>query len=237
MFSTTPWIAFTAGLVSFLSPCVLPLIPGYLSYLAGSTLGQSSGKRWTIFMTSVFFVLGFSVVFSALGIALSTVLSGFAVGAELWFARIGGAVIILFGLVLTGLIHLPFLEREYKLHPKFKFSSRYLTAFVFGAAFASGWTPCVGPVLGSILTLAAVQPGSSFTLLLAYSLGLALPFLVVGLFTDQASGWIHRNRAALRYVNIVFGILLIVLGVFVFTQNLGLIASFPLLDSLLTPSL
>lgn len=224
------FVAFTAGIVSFLSPCVLPIIPGFLSYLAGASLSESQSKRWMIFFNSLFFVLGFAFVFSALGILLNTILEAAAYSVQIWLARIGGGIIILFGLYLTGLIKLPFLDKEYKLTLKTNFRSRYLTSFVFGAAFATGWTPCVGVVLGSILGLAATAPGSAFSLLLSYSIGLGLPFLVVGLFASRAANLINKYSSALVYVNIIFGAVLIILGVLAFTQSLNLIANFEFLN-------
>jgi cytochrome c-type biogenesis protein len=222
--------AFSAGLVSFLAPCVLPLIPGFLSYLGGSSLGQAQTNRREIFLNSLFFVLGFSTVFAALGVLLNTLLEAIAYDAQIWLARIGGAVIIYFGFYLIGLIRLPWLEVEHKFKVQTDTRSRYLTSFLFGLAFAAGWTPCVGPALGIILGLAAAQPGSAFVLLLAYALGLGLPFLLAGLFVAQANNLIQRHRAALRYVNIGFGILLTILGVLVFTQSLNRVASWELLN-------
>ena len=230
--SVTLGIAFVAGLVSFLSPCVLPLIPGFLSYLAGSSLNDARAKRWSIFLSSVFFVLGFSTVFALIGVLLNTALSAWAVELQTWVARIGGVFIILFGLFLTGLLTPAFLEREYKFKPTIHVASRHLSAFLFGAAFAAGWTPCVGPVLGSILVLATVSPGSSFALLLTYSFGLGLPFLLVGLFASQATGLIKKYRGILRWVNVLFGILLIAIGILVFTNKLGILANFAPLYSL-----
>lgn len=226
-------IAFIAGLVSFLSPCVLPLIPGFLSYLAGSSLSESGQHRREIFFTSVFFVLGFSAVFSVLGVLLNTLLEAVAYDVQIWLSRIGGGLIILFGLYLTGLIRMPFLEREIKLQVTTKFRSRYMTAFVFGAAFAAGWTPCVGAVLGGILGLAASAPGSAFTLLFTYSLGLGLPFLAVGLFASQSSNLINKYAHLLKYINIAFGIVLIGLGILAFTQQLSRIANLELLNRFL----
>lgn len=233
MESTSFIFAFVAGLVSFVAPCILPLIPGYLSYLAGTSLSQSQVNRREIFVNSVFFVLGFSTVFAALGVLLNSVLEAVAYDVQLWLSRLGGAVIIFFGLYLTGLIKIGWLSREHKFTVQTKFNSRYVTSFVFGAAFAVGWTPCVGAVLGSILALAATQPGSAFYLLLGYALGLGAPFLLVGLFAAQASKFINRFTVALRYVNIVFGVLLIGLGILIFSQNLNLIANFELLNNLL----
>jgi len=183
-------IAFVAGIVSFLSPCVLPIIPGFLAYLSGVSLKEGKGRqRLEIFLNSVFFVLGFSVIFAALGVLLNTVLSGVAYEAQTWLARIGGAIVIAFGLYLTGILKIGFLEREHKFRVKRKFKSRYVTSFVFGSAFAAGWTPCVGAALGAILGLAASDPGSAFSLLMAYSLGLGLPFLAVGLFAGGSGGY------------------------------------------------
>jgi cytochrome c-type biogenesis protein len=227
-------IAFVAGVISFLSPCVLPIIPGFLAYLAGASL-EAPGRagRWAIFLNSLIFVLGFSAVFAVLGVLLNTLLEAVAYEAQVWLARIGGMVVIFFGLYLMGLIRVSFLEREHKFRVTKKFGSRYLTSFVFGAAFAAGWTPCVGAALGAILGLAATEPGVALYLLFAYSLGLGIPFLVVGIFAAQASNIINRYAHILRYVNILFGAILVALGVLVFTQSLNLIANFDFVNTLL----
>lgn len=222
--------AFAAGLVSFLSPCVLPIIPGFLAYLAGATLQESGTKRWSIFLNSLFFVLGFAAVFSLIGVILNSILVAVAYDAQLWLARIGGVLIIFFGLYLTGLISIPFLQKEYKFSVRTRFASRLFTSFVFGAAFAAGWTPCVGAVLGAILGLAATSPGLAFILLFSYSLGLGLPFLIVGLFTSQAAAWISKFSSTLDYINKIFGLFLIILGILIFTQNLSQIASLQILN-------
>jgi len=228
------FIAFIGGLVSFLSPCVLPIIPGFLAYLSGTSLSQSGeGKRLNIFLNSVFFVLGFSLIFAILGVLLNTLLESVAYEAQAWLARIGGAIIIFFGLYLVGAIKVGFLDREHKFTVKRKFSSQYVTSFAFGSAFAAGWTPCVGAALGAILGLAAANPGSAFSLLLAYSIGLGVPFLLVGLFAAQSVVIINKYAHVLKYVNIVFGAILIALGVLVFTQSLNLVANFSLLNTLL----
>jgi cytochrome c-type biogenesis protein len=222
-------VAFIGGLVSFLSPCMLPIIPGFLAYLAGASLGESKSKRKDIFLNSLFFVLGFSLIFAALGVLLNSILSRVAYDVQIWLARIGGGIIIIFGLYLVGLIEIPFLEREYKFKVG-KFKSKYLTSFLFGSALAAGWTPCVGVAFGSILGIAAIEPGLAFYLLVSYSLGLGVPFLLVGLFTSQASNFINnvtiRYAKLFKYINIVFGVILIILGILAFTQNLNLIANF-----------
>ena len=222
--------AFTAGLVSFLAPCVLPLIPAFLSYLGGASVNEAQVKRKDIFLNSLFFVLGFSLVFATLGVLLNTVLEAVAYDAQIWLSRIGGALIIFFGFYLIGLIRVPFLEREHKFSVKMKGGSRYLTSFLFGLAFAAGWTPCVGPALGVILGLAAVQPGSAFILLLSYSLGLGIPFLLTGIFISRADNLIKKYSKQLRYVNIAFGVVLVILGILVFTQSLNRIANWELLN-------
>jgi len=227
-------VAVLAGLVSFLSPCVLPIVPGFLAYLAGSATDQKQEpSRWQLFSASFFFVLGFSVIFALLGVLLNSVLSHVAYDVQLWLSRIGGVIIIFFGLYLLGLLRIKFLEREHKFRVTKQFDSRYLTSFVFGAAFAVGWTPCVGAALGAILALAATQPGATFTLLASYAIGLGIPFLIVGLFASGASRWFSRATKVLKWFNIVFGVILIALGVLVFTQSLSLVANFGPLNSLL----
>lgn len=229
-------IAFIAGLVSFLSPCILPIIPGFLAYLAGGATAEAQPSRKEIFLNSLFFVIGFSVVFAVLGVLLNTILSYAAYDVQVWLGRIGGIVIIVFGLYLTKLIKIPWLDREHKLNIKTKGGSRYVTSFLFGLAFAAGWTPCVGAALGAILALAATQPSAAFWLLFAYAIGLGVPFLLVGAFTAQASKLIARLGKALYYINIIFGIILIILGVLVFTGTLNLIANFGFVNNIIQGS-
>lgn len=225
MIETTVIVAFIAGIVSFASPCVLPLIPGFLAYLSGTSTAKEK-SRLKLFLNSVAFVLGFSFVFALLGVLLNTVLESVSYNVQTWLSRIGGAIIILFAFYVLGLIKIGFLEREHKLQVRKKFSVTYVTSFVFGAAFAAGWTPCVSAILGSILALAVAKPGLSFILLLSYALGLGMPFLLVGMFTSQASRLISKSTTLLKYFNIVVGILLLVLGVLVFTNKLNVVANF-----------
>lgn len=225
-------LAFTAGLISFLAPCVLPLIPGYLAFLSGTSLSDASSHRLQIFITSLFFVLGFATVFATIGVLLNTLLEAVAFDAQIWLARIGGALVIFFGLYLTGLIKLGFLQREYRVQVNPLLHSRNLSSFLFGAAFAAGWTPCVGAVLGSILGLATTQPGSAFFLLLSYSIGFGIPFLIVGLFAASISSFLTKLAEVAKYINIAFGGLLVVFGILIFTNNLQKIANFELLLNL-----
>lgn len=233
-------VAFVAGLVSFLSPCVLPIIPGFLAYLAAphqSAQGKAQPTtRLEVFKHSVLFVLGFSTVFALLGVLLNTVLESIAYDVQLWLSRIGGVIIIFFGLYLMKLIRIPFLERAHTVNVVGKVQSKHLTSFLFGAAFAAGWTPCVGAALGAILGLAASAPGTALSLLFAYALGLGVPFLIIGAFTAQASYWLNKVSGKLGYVQIVFGILLVILGVLIFTQNLARLANFEILNRLLIGS-
>ena len=227
-------IAFIAGLVSFLSPCILPIIPGFLAYLAGeSTLRGIKPSRLSIFLNSFFFVLGFSIVFASLGVLLNGALSHSAYAIQSWLAYIGGTIVIFFGLYLMGFFKIPFFESDHKINFGAKFHSRYLTSLLFGLAFAAGWTPCVGPVLGGIIGIAASAPGEAFYLLLAYAIGLGIPFLLVGLFVAQASEAINRYITKIKYVNQIFGAILVILGILVFTQDLPLIANLSFINNLL----
>jgi len=222
MVTVSVFVAFIAGIASFLSPCVLPLVPGFIAYLSG-TSGKKHGSRFEYFMNSLFYVLGFSVVFALLGVLLRTVLLQVSGQVIQWLSRIGGIIIIFFALILLGLIRIPWFERGHTFFRSKRFSATYVTSFLFGAAFAVGWTPCVGALLGSVLALAVTQPGQSVVLLLAYSLGMGVPFLIVGLFTAEAVKWIKKSEQVFKWFNIIVGVLLILLGVLVFTQKLGTI--------------
>lgn len=221
-------LAFIAGLVSFLSPCVLPLIPAFLTFIAGTTLQQGKAitpdERMKIIVASFFFVLGFSTVFAVLGVLLQSVLEAYAYDVRNYLGYIGGIIIIFFGLVMLGVVKIPLLEQEHKLRVK---ETRYsfLTAFLFGAAFAVGWTPCVGAVLGAVLTLAVTNPTTAFPLMLAYALGLGIPFLLVGIFISRAQGVINYLAPHLKTLNLIFGVILVLMGILVFTGNLVVVAN------------
>ena len=234
-------IAAVAGLGSFLAPCILPVIPAFLAYISGTTitdLQRNNGtlnivtNRLNILLNTIFFVLGFSIVFSIFGVILNSVLSSSATNLIAGFNQIGGIIIIGFGafmLLSTKIIKLNF---EKKLLPKSSKAS-YPLSFVFGLAFATGWTPCIGPILGSILTLAATTPSHAFTLLLAYSLGLGIPFILMGVFFSKMTRFVRSMSKHLRYYSVIMGLLIILLGVLVLTNQLATIASFPILNNIL----
>lgn len=172
--------------------------------------------------------MGFAIVFSLVGVLLNSVLGSLAFDTRKGLSIVGGAVIVAFGVYLTlqalG-VRIPFLSREHKFQPR-RFKSNYLSSFVFGVAFAAGWTPCIGAILGGILTLAIVQPAAAFNLLLAYSFGLGIPFLIAGAFISQFSAFIARFSGFMKYFTIVMGIVLIALGILVATGYIGAISFF-----------
>ncbi|MGV8838975.1 MAG: cytochrome c biogenesis CcdA family protein [Bauldia sp.] len=219
--------ALGAGAISFLSPCVLPLVPGYVSYIAGSAdavLGESEDRRASrarTFGLSVSFVLGFSTIFIALG-AGATVLGGFLLRFKAEAAIVGGLLIILFGLFTTGLVRLPFLQRDLRFHRSIRGGGPG-GAYLLGLAFGFGWTPCIGPVLGSILSVSAVATtmGSGIALLAVYSLGLGVPFLVAAIFARGLAGRLRSIGRLGRILNIVAGGVMIVMGVALATGTLS----------------
>lgn len=240
MVEITLAVAVLAGLASFVAPCILPMIPAFLAYISGTTLSelnQNNGSktitinRTNIVLNSVFFVIGFSVVFSTLGVIINSVLSTSAGELFETLNYVGGIIIIGFGVFLLLSTKINKLNIEKKFFPKSSKSS-YPMSFVFGLAFAVGWTPCVGPILGTILTLAATTPSVAFNLLLLYSLGLGIPFILIGVFYSRATRVIRSMSKHLKYYNILLGGFIILLGVLVFTNQLAYIANFPLLNEL-----
>lgn len=210
-------VAFVAGLASFFAPCVLPVVPGYLGFVTGGA-GASPARR--TLLTSAF-VGGFGLAFVLLGLAVGLAGSALALGgANDLLQRAGGAVIVVFGLAMLGLLRLPFLERDLRYHGTAPLRhGPVLGAFGLGAAFGVGWSPCVGPILAGILVLAGLSGGASGGALLlgVYAVGLAIPFLALGLFADRAAAALRRLGPAMRGVEVVGGVLLVALGVFVFT--------------------
>ena len=190
-------------------------------------------KDWTIFFCSLFFVLGFSFIFSTLGIFVERILSSSSEQFLTWLQRIGGIFIMLFGVYLLDIIHIPFLEREHTFKIK-KIKSSYLTSFLLGAAFAVGWTPCVGAVLGAIFTLAVTQPSIAFPLMVSYSLGLGVPFLILGFWTNKVQQKILTIGHWFLYVRKLLGLILIGMGALVYVNQLGKIATVAFTSSLIT---
>jgi cytochrome c-type biogenesis protein len=224
-------IAAFAGLATFLSPCMLPVIPAFLAQLLGTSLDHSDLQRRDVLLGTILFVIGFSAVFATLGVVLGTILQEVTTGVLAWLSRLAGAIIILLGLHLTGLLRLPILDRQYSARPTLKPGN--LASFLFGACFAVAWTPCVGPILGSTLALATTRPVSAFPLLLAYAAGLGAPFLLVGLFPARAFSFLKRHQKAAARVHVAFGFILIGMGVLVFTNKLSLLANFRQLNEVL----
>ena len=228
--------AFAAGVVSFLSPCVLPLVPAYLSYVSGQSLhGRGSkmdaGTRVATLVMSAFFVLGFSAVFIVLG-ASATALGRLLLRYRYETNIVGGIVIIAFGLFMMGLMrHVTWFHRDFRFHPRLA-GGNPLSAFVLGVAFGFGWTPCIGPVLGAILTVSAVQDSASSgaKLLSAYALGLGIPFLLSAVFVRELFGRLKMLSRAGRPLQIGAGGILIALGVAMMTGKLTAI-SYWLLDT------
>ncbi len=233
-------IAALAGLGSFVAPCILPMVPAFLAYISGTTITELNGKngaktisvnRTNVILNSVFFVLGFSIVFSTLGVIINSALTNSTTELIESFNQIGGIIIIGFGGFLILCTKLKSLNIEKRFFPK-RSKASYPMSFVFGLAFAAGWTPCVGPILGTILTLATTTPSMAFNLLLAYSLGLGIPFILMGILFSRATGVIRFMSKHLKYYSVILGSLIIILGVLVFTNQLALIANFPLLNDL-----
>ncbi|HEX3233337.1 MAG TPA: cytochrome c biogenesis protein CcdA [Gemmatimonadales bacterium] len=206
-------VAFTAGLLSFLSPCVLPLVPSYLGFLTGMSLPETGGRRWTALLHALLFVAGFSLVFILLG-ASATALGRALNYYQIWLQRLGGIIVIGFGLVSLGAFAPGLLTRERRLHLERK-PVGYLGSALVGMAFAAGWTPCIGPVLGGILGLAATTTDLSRGMLLLgfYSAGLALPFVVAAVALESFLEWFQRFRRFLPWVMRASGILLVLVGI------------------------
>ncbi len=212
------FVAFVAGLLSILSPCVLPLLPSYVSYVTGISFDELvGGSKTSIFKRtlqhSLLFIFGFSFVFISLG-ASASFFGKILVEYQDLVARVGGGLIIIFALHLLGILKLSFLEKDKKLHLQTK-PMGYIGSVFVGMVFAAAWTPCVGPILGSILTLAATKSdvGSGIMLLTAYSLGFAIPFLIFSIFLNSFLFYFEKFRKYLRFVSVASGVLLLILGI------------------------
>ncbi len=218
-------ISFTAGLLSFLSPCVLPLIPSYITFVTGMSLDDLPRRRRRALVHALLFVLGFSLVFLALG-ATATAIGRLVLTERVWISRIGGALVVLFGLYLLGVFNIGIFARERRFHITDK-PLGYLGTVVVGVAFGAGWSPCIGPILGGILTYTATQADlpRGLVMLAAYSLGLALPFLAAALAIDSFIGFSRRFSSRMRWVNRAAGALLLALGVLLMTNYLTVISA------------
>ncbi|MEK7382550.1 MAG: cytochrome c biogenesis protein CcdA [Elusimicrobiota bacterium] len=218
--------ALLAGIVSFLSPCVLPLVPGYISFMSGLSLEElgHGAKSGTTFRhagwESVFFVLGFSVVFTALGASASAAGAFLAANMPI-VTKVAGGLIVLFGLHMTGIIHIPILY-YHKRADAGAFKSGYLGSFLMGLAFACGWTPCIGPILSGILALAATREtvGQGMRLLFVYSMGLGIPFIVTGFAVGAFMRFFSRYKKYIRAGEVCAGLLLVIVGILIFSNRL-----------------
>ena len=223
-------VAFTAGVLTFLSPCLLPLVPSFIAYITGVSFSElrAEGKKAEVrkkaVIHSLFFIAGFSVVFILLGLTATFV--GKALFAYQKYIRIAGGILIaVFGLYLTGILKLDFLMKEWR----FKYSTKgasYFGSFLVGVTFAAAWTPCAGPILGSILVMAGTKANitQGALLLTAYSLGIAAPFFITGLLVDVFLEYFNKFKKLISVVNIVGGIFLIIVGILVATNYLSVIS-------------
>ncbi len=215
--------AFTAGLVSFVSPCVLPLVPGYISYVSGQTLGRqhhAGANQLVTLSLSLCFVLGFSTIFVALG-ATATALSRLLLFYRYEATLVGGAIVIVLGVFMTGLVRIPWFERDVRFHGSIP-GGRPLGAFVLGLAFGFGWTPCIGPVLGGILTVSALSStaAAGIVLLAVYSLGLGVPFLLSAAFADHLMQRLKSMRRLGRTLQVGAGGVMVAMGIAMITGTI-----------------
>ena len=225
--NTTFSIAFLAGLISFLSPCVLPLIPGYISYISGTSLEKLNKKKENlIVLKTIFFTLGFSFVFIVLGSTASIIGKFFLINSN-FFRIFAGLIIIFFSLQLIGIININFMNKDIRFFTD-KYSNNLAFPFVVGAAFGFGWTPCIGPILGSIITLAALEEniGRGILLLSSYSLGLAIPFIISGVLIDKFLLFSKSFRKYMSLITKVGGAILLLTGIAILTDQLQVLGFF-----------
>lgn len=221
MVDVTIGLAFLAGLASFLSPCVFSLVPAYVGYLSGRSIAanqvDTTTSKMQSFLHGLAFVAGFSAIFLTLGLTMSAV-GGLLYEVRFWLAKIGGIIVVILGLHMTGLLRIPFLE--YDLRPQTQLDRRrgYLSSALLGVTFSAGWSPCIGPILGMILTL-AINGGSvsrGVVLLAFYSVGLAIPFLVAALGIGWVTTILKKYAKTMHYIEIGMGVILIIVGVLLF---------------------
>lgn len=226
------FVAFTAGLLSFLSPCVLPLIPSYISFVSGVSLEElrapqaESRVRWRVLFNSLAFISGFTLVFVSLG-ASASFLGNLFLGYRGWIQTWGGVLVVLLGLYLMGLFKISLMDRYFQIHLKDK-PAGYLGSILVGITFGVAWTPCVGPILGGILALAGSsgQVDKGLALLSSYAAGLALPFFFSALALDVFFRFAKRFRRYLQVVHLIAGLLLVILGLLLITDYITLLNSY-----------
>ncbi len=218
-------VAFFAGLLSFLSPCVLPLVPSYISFITGLSLDEVGTRRWVALTHAVMFILGFTVIFVLLG-ASATAVGSLLREHRVWLERAGGALIVVFGLYLLGVFRFGVFARERRFQIQDK-PLGYLGSALVGLAFGAGWSPCIGPILGAVLsyTAATATLGRGVVLLLTYSLGLGLPFLLAALAVESFTSWFQRYRRFIPVVTKLSGAVLVLVGVLLATGYFTILAS------------
>jgi len=226
--------AFVAGLITFLAPCTLPLVPAYLGFISGVSTddlqdpAKAKAARRKIFLNGVFFILGFSIVFIVFG-TLAGIIGQELTPFRIWLTRIGGVLVIFFGLFMLGVFKLPFLQVDKRIKlPSFIKIGKPSSSLAIGSAFAFGWTPCVGPILGSILLLASTSTTAlqGALLLTVFSAGLAIPFLLVAIGFSHATKYIEKISKYLKWVSIIGGVFLILLGFLLLTNNFSLLIQY-----------
>ncbi len=219
-------VSFSAGVLSFLSPCVLPLVPSYVSFITGLSLEDVQQSRKVALVHSLLFITGFTIVFLALGATASAVGRVFFHNRE-WIGRVGGLLVIVLGLYLLGVFNIGAFGRERRVHIANK-PLGYLGTVLVGMAFAAGWTPCIGPILGAVLTYTAnsADLNHGILLLLAYSLGLAVPFLLAALMIDRFMILFQRYKGLLLWTSRVSGVLLIIVGILMITGSMTLLTAY-----------
>lgn len=216
-------LAFLAGLVSFISPCVLPLVPAYLSFLTGSSLedlktDESVGNRARVMLHALFFILGFTLIFVALGVSASALGGAIRANQQL-IAQIGGAIVVILGLHMMGLIQIPFLMMDKRVHMQHANRS-YLTSLIVGIAFAAGWSPCIGPILSAILALATQEhTAAAAGLLFVYSMGLAVPFFITAAAIGAVLPLLNRIKRFLPLIEFLAGLFLVIVGLVLVTNS------------------
>jgi cytochrome c-type biogenesis protein len=228
-FNVSIGLVFLAGIVSFLSPCILPILPGYLTYLAARSSGRETGQanKWQVLFHGLAFVAGFSIVFITLG-ATASVIGRFLFAYREWITRVGGVVIVFFGLQISGWLQISFLGFEFRKHADPDPRLGYVSSLLMGVFFAAGWTPCVGPTLGIVLTIAGASASvyRGIFLLALYSLGLALPFLITALAIDRVGMWMRRMTKVMRTITVTAGIFLVAVGILLILGQLNFLGEF-----------